>query len=380
MSTRNFIFFIVGFGVLASLLFFTFKDVCSQVPKEEPQKGTHGYRTWSGPTLVSFFHTGEKICIPEGWQAIDAVKEGKGWATYRLGKTGVMILSSAFIKTPPIQFENSSYKVSILYPANITTPELLSEYEKYVKNAFERVGKIFGDNVNNPSREHTVLVTVGLGTSFAERDSVYPDPSADTTYLILNPNRPRSEELFVHAVMHVYNKERNDLISYEKNQLPIPIEEWQEVEATWAETALRTNNEWRVSRLNYLYGVHTAIQIGNFSLIKEAPFNKEDEFKKIKKNIVTDNNSSYLDEQYSHYVLAPLLMVATEGLLQKNKTGTNVEQLLTKIHTEKNLNYFDEVKKLLPQDDENHLTKWMSGEELIPHDLIFTTADYYARK
>jgi hypothetical protein len=353
----------VGYAVWA--------NTCLAIPEKEPEMGSQGFRIWSGPTLKSFEHGGRKICIPEGWQAVGEIQSGKDWAKYESGMTGVVIRQSAFASTT-LEFQNSSYIVTVFYPGTERTP-LTERYLAAIKNAFERTGAVFGDSKKEPKPRHTVLLTPGIeGTTSGNGViAIYPDPSSTISIFVRSVDSIRGEELFIHAVTHLYNRFRKDLLVYQKNQSPIAAEDWQELEAVWAETAFRTSPQGRTQRLEYLYNVHIAVTTHDFTLITGEPFNNREAFDQIKPSVVLEKNFSYLDAQYGHYVLGALSMTAIDVLLQKYGTNTSVEKILLDLHTGKSKNFFTELEKILPSKEIENIKGWMFEGKPIPRELIF---------
>ncbi len=367
---------LIGIGVaalfaLAALYFLPLlSSNCLKIEDQKSVAGSQGYRIWSGETLKSFEHAGKRVCVPQGWQAVGATEEGTGWATFEKGMTGVLIRSDAFTSRV-IEPTQSSYSVTILYP--ITTDEKLVErYVGIIENAFDRVGRLFNDVPKDSRRPHTVLITAGI----TGNERIYPDPTANISIFMRTPEHPRAEELFIHAVTHLYNRHRIDLIGYEKLQAPFAEEDWQELEATWAETAF-TMSDLLEARVDYLYNVHTAVRTGDFSLITEPPFNDQTAFEKITENAVVKPGSPSLDYQYGHYILAPLSMFGVEGLLRQVDSKTDVEDILRKIHNGKANNFFDELKTLLTAEQMEHVRAWFEGEETVPKGLVDVALDYY---
>lgn len=362
---------VAGFG-------FLWATSCALIPSSENQNGSHGFRIWAGQTLMSFEHGIRPTCVPAGWEPAGATSAGPGWAKFQGGMTGVVIRSDAFASTT-MSFEKSAYRVTLVYPKSLDAA-LLPSFKAVVTNAFERTGAEFGDSASNEPRVHTVLITAGLGGDFYEADAVYPDPGPDVSYFILPPSSIRGEELFTHAVQHLYNRERPELDAYENNQAPFTRDNWQELEATWSETAFRLSNAGRRARLEYLYNVHTAVQTDNYALIQEPPFNDEAGFHKIQHTVLMNANSTYLDDQYGVYVLTPLATVATEGMLQSFHPDADLETIFTAIHTGEAKNFFDELAKYLPADALAKVKSWYFEGATVPKDLVFAGAAYYDKR
>lgn len=352
---------------------------CYKVPDHlKPVAGSQGYRIWSGDTLKSFDHQNRPVCVPQGWEAVGAIETGVGWAKFEKNLTGVLIRSDAFtLKT--IQPKQSSYRVDILYPV-ITEGHSVELYDAIIENAFNRVGKLFNDAPTELRSKHTVLITTGLaGNTYEDTTRVYPDPSARMSAFVRTPDNLRAEELFVHAVVHLYNRHQSGVLPYEKLQSPFAEEDWQEVEATWAETTFTISRQ-QESRIVYLYTIHTAVRTGNFSLIKEAPFNNQKAFEKIKQTAIVAPGSPNLDYQYGHYVLAPLSMLAIEGMLQQSHASTSVEKILTDMHAGNAGNFFNELSKVLSKEEVARARSWFEGRETIPSGLVYSAVTYYKNK
>lgn len=365
----------LGALLLVTILYWFFPlGGCYRVWNVISQEGSQGYRIWSGPTLKSFDHANKRICVPQGWEALDAVTLGKGWAEFEQGHTGVLIKVNAF-GTKEIQPKNSSYALEVVYP--LTEEKRLSEYVAMIENAYERMGELFNDTSTDESIPHTVLVTVGLaGDTRTNSTRVYPDPSKRLTLFVRSPDQARADELLLHAVAHLYNRFSSRNLDYQKAQTPLAEEDWQEMEATWAETAFAISN-WRSVRVDYLYNVHTAVRTGNFSLITEAPFNNKDAFQNIKQSVKVVDGSPNLDYQYGHYILAPLTMLGIDGLLLQYAPGMSVERILKDIHSSTNKNFFDVLKTVLPKTEYERALRFVNGSETIPREAIDRAVKYY---
>jgi hypothetical protein len=377
-NERSVLFVALGAGILGLVGgFIYFSTVCSPIGIQENQPGSQGFRVWTGPALTSFEHTGGRVCIPSGWIPLGDASHGTDWAKYENGKTGVVIHPEDFGKET-LAFEHSAYEVTLWYPK--TAPRIDVElYAAAVRNAFEQTGLLFGDSKDNKKIPHAVLVTSGM-PGLPEGVYVYPDPRANLTIYTRSADDIRGEELLTHAVMHVYNRERPDLDAYENNQAPLSAEDFQEMEAAWSETAFRISGPARAERLQYLYSVHEAVFARDFSKIKFEPFNNRAAWDAMQKpSVAMPKNASYLDIQYGHYVLAPLVMVGIEGLLQEYEKGTDMKQVLYAIHKDPSKNLLEELGKMLPSDEVTHVRAWMSGDELIPKKLIDRGGAYYGR-
>ena len=365
---------VVLFGLLSILLLAGVSQFsrgpCAPAPVQEAERGSHGYRLWLGSDLQSFEHRGERICIPDGWEAIGAQRVIDSWAQFPEGTTGVLIQTERF-QTKEFAFEHSSYRVTLLYPVATSESEL-QEYEHIVRNAFERVGALYPDA---RLARHTVIVTAGLGLSESEHDSIYPDPGPDVSYLALHPSQSRSEELFIHAIAHLHNRHRPDLTAYTLHQAPLSSGDFQELEASWTETAFEKSDDLRAARLAYLMNIHAAVMENDFSRIEEPPFDNHSDFLMIRPSAISTTSWTYLDDQYGYYVLAPLALTAIDTLLAPH--NVSVAELLTEIHKTRE-NFFARLREILSANDVARVERWLRGEERIPEHLIQEAVDQYS--
>lgn len=359
------------------LLFFVFIFLgnastfgCSEVAGQPPEKGSQGYRIWHGEDLVSFYHHNKTVCISDGWRPVGAAQVTSIGAQFETQKTGILIRSDAFserILDPDL----SSYRITLVYPKD-TPKEALDSIEHIVLRAFNNTGALFADP-RYESIEHTVLVTAGL-----DKKLIYPDPRSSVTVFVRDPSDTRAEELLIHAVMHLYNRFNSAYTSYQSHQTPIPSKDFQELEATWAETAFHSSSEARAARIAYLYNLHTAVTINDFTQITAPPFiNDKRAFDAIVPTVTPGNNASHFDRQYGHYVLGPLVMLATEGLLIERGADVDMRTLLFQLHTHKSRNFFDELSYHLTTEDIETIVSWMHEETILPRDLLERALDHY---
>lgn len=376
--SRRQIHIATSFSAVILLLFVLYTATpygCVHIQTPVSHMGSQGFRTWSGPSLWSFEHQGEKVCVPDTFKPLGETSSGIGYATFAKEKTGIFYVPSEFIEQT-IELPRSSYDVTLLYPKNISTQEL-EAYITTTRNAFERIGDLYGDSSTILRKRHTVLVTTGLPRTDGTNIPIYPDPRDTVTIYVQPPHSSRGEELFIHAISHLYNRYRPDFDDYLSMQSPIPPEEFQELEATWSEIAFRTSADGRLSRLRYLYSVHQAVINKDFTRIQSYPFNESREaFETIRGDLIAVHDSSFLSVQYSHYVLAPLIMVGIEGLLKDAQSPDTLKDILTHIH-QSNENMFEVLKKHLSDEDIATIFNWIHGKSGIEEELLFRGISVY---
>lgn len=340
-----------------------FAPDCFTIQERVPKEGSQGFQTWYGEDIKSFYHRDKKHCIPEGWRAVGATEVGGGWARFAPNRTGVMVAENtfdSFILTP----NNTHYSLFVLYPTQFSEAERL-RYARVIENAFMRVGTLFGDVNAYTPEQHTILITAGVADEL-----IYPDPRENLTIFVRELDDPRAEELFIHAVVHLYNRFAPRTTPYQQNQEPLTEGDIQEFEATWAEIAFHTTAQNRAKRVDYLYTVHSAVRTDSFEAILGPPFDDREAFMQINPRLPLSPNASELDIQYGHYILAPLIFVAIDGLLSERAAPVDVETILTRVHEGEANNFFTELNRYITDEDTAMVLGWIHDAEPIPPSLL----------
>lgn len=350
---------------------------CTTIGAVRAQMGSQGYRTWSGESFKTFLQLGNKVCVPVGWAPLGERAAGDGWVEFPDGVTGVLYKTDSFL-SKTITPAKSEYAVILIYPKDLPVLDV-ETYTELVESAFSNIGVLYGDTPKEIRQQHTVLVTAGLaGDTRTSETRVYPDPTLQRSFIVRNPGDLRGEELLVHAIIHLYNRHALSGTEYKALQQPFSEEEFEELEATWAEFALSTNLEGARLRLLYLYQVHTAVMTKNFELIPGPPFNDETGFTLLRPTVFVPENGSYLEYQYGHYILAPLVMAATDGLLQQSRSTKTVQDLLTEVHTT-NANFMSLVERELGAARAAEILSYARGEVQVPFQLIESAKRVYLK-
>jgi hypothetical protein len=354
---------------------------CVDIVFDGVKRGTQGFRVWKGHDLQSFDHHGKIICIPEEWEPVGEKEGGKGWAIFPSVQTGVIIRSAAF-KSKTQRFANTPFEVEIVWPRKYKWRER-DAMHAMIERSFEAVGPLYPRLPEELATPLTVLVTAGIvGDTRSYVNRLYPEPGPELAVVVRTPDQWRAHELFIHAVAHLYNRHRTYWLGEQEAKLPLPKADWEELVATWTETAFMPTHKGRMHRLSYVYSVHAAVRSGNFSRIKGPPFNDREAFKRIRQDVLVQPGAPNLDYQYGHYILAPLTMVATQGLLDKladrgTIERTSVERLLIETHEGKHDSYFAALERILPAEEMERIRDWMHGRETIPIALVNKGAEHY---
>lgn len=366
-----------GAALVGGVLFFTFSSSCRTIGSLRPVMGSQGYSVYTNDIFKSFEHAGRPVCIPDGWVPVGATRVEGTEAWYPVGKTGVLIRQDSFASRT-VRPDGSRYELTILYPLETKKDDIARTLD-LVTRTFSSTARLFDDIPKAERVPHTVLSTVGVaGDTVALDTRVYPDPSALLTIVMRAPETERAEGLVIHAAVHLYNRFALES-PYTDAQAPFSAEEFEELEATWAEVALSRTPGGAADRLMYLYRVHSAVVTQNYALTTEPPFTDADAFAEIVPTVFVRGSKNYLDYQYGHYVLLPLSLAAVDALLYERRTGLTVERILRDIHAGKRGNFMNVLSEVLPSKDYANVGRWLRGDAQVPIALIESAIRIYDR-
>ena len=229
------------FGVALLLSKPTQVASCTPIPLQEPETGNHGWLVWSNDSYKSFTPEQTGYCIEVGWEPVGATLDSAGNAVFPAESSGIYIKTSEFT-SKQLLLANNETSIRVLYPTHLA-PEEVAAYLKTITAVFTDVLTLYSDFETTNLSGHTVFITVGIaGDANDIETSVYPTPTKDLTVFGRNLNHRRGEELFIHAVMHLFNRHFTEGLAYQQNQAPVPAADWQELESSWAEIAFLSDD------------------------------------------------------------------------------------------------------------------------------------------
>lgn len=372
VKLRKLVFLLVILAV-TGVVFILTKDKpstsCTPIPQQEPETGNHGWLIWSNDFYKSFTPEQTGYCIETGWEPVGATIDPAGNALFPAESSGIFIKTTAFTSKPLLLADNKT-SIRVLYPTHLT-PQVVDEYLRTITAVFNGVSSLYTDFETSKLTGHTIMISVGIaGDANDIETSIYPTPTKDLTIFGRNLNHRRGEELFIHAVTHLFNRHYTEDLAYQENQDPIPASDWQEIEASWAEIIFLSDPDARTRRVQELYDIHKSVISGVFSPALEYPFNKKAVYDEVRrKSVILGTEPSYAEIQYSHYVLAPLALVSVDGLLEKRSASTSVQELIKTARTE-NKNFFILLQEYLSKDELAQVNSFIFGKEIIPYELL----------
>ncbi len=345
---------------------------CKELPEHRGKKGTQGWRTWSDEGLRAFDHKGAYHCVPQGWSPVGTLDHVGHRARWNKKQTAVLVADKVW--NVGARSYSTDFEVRLFWPKALGA-KLFEQTDALLAHAFEEIGRLFPPLPDALKSEHHVLVTAGHAGHTRSYDTrIYPEPGPDLSVVVRDPQQSRGHELTIHAIAHLHNRHR--VGRADGVAPPIPQKDWEELVATWTETAFIRSHRGRMKRLEYLYNVHTAVQTGDHDLITGPPFDDAERFWQITPNVVVAAGQPSIDMQYGHYILAPLAMVGTEGLLARaGVEDTMVEILRDTFHGSED--FFGEVEERLGPAGLATLEGWLHGGETIDADLVWAGAERY---
>jgi hypothetical protein len=276
-----------------------------------------------------------------------------------------------------IPTKKHDFAVRVVYPSSLDAQEL-PRYLAIITRAFDGVGDQYPNAQGGPI-PHTVLLSVGIAGDGHDFDtSIYPEPSLHLSVVVHNLDNPRTEELYLHAVAHLYNRYRTDLTAYKDHQAPLRAVDWEELEASWTEFVFRSSKEGLLRHVTELSRAYFNIMNNTFSDTAIYPFNSKDIFDAVRyKTAILPDDAKYPDEQFGHYILGPLTLLEVEGRLVEHGAPVHVKDIFIRMHRT-NENFFTVLSEYLPADEVTQVVNEVRGEEQLSPTLLERGAAYYS--
>lgn len=337
---------------------------------------SHGWNVWKGSTFQSFTHHGEWICVPKGWMPVGAEAETNSRARFSPLGDGVLVRADSF-SVRDVSTKKHDFLVRVVYPNSVDATQL-PEYLAIIARAFDGVGDQYPNATGAPTT-HTVLLSVGIaGDGHDFYTSIYPEPSLQRSVLVHNLDNPRTEELYLHAVAHLYNRYRTDLTAYKDHQTPLRKVDWEELEACWTEFAFRSSKDGLERHVAELSRVYFDILNNTFSDTDVYPFNNKEIFDAVQyKTAILPDDAKYPDDQFGHYVLGPLTLLSVEGRLVGHGAPVHVKDIFIRMHRT-NENFFAVLGEYLPADEVAQVVNEVRGTQALSPTLLQRGTAYYS--
>jgi hypothetical protein len=316
--------------------------------------------------------------MPEGWMAIgpeDTRREADGRTCVLFPRAqSVTFVDTAHFVSRTIHVEGVHFPIHLVW-RNIMTPEQEQYFTEVVERGFRLVSTLYPYGVpNHQLAPHTVMMTAGVigEDEGAPTRFVYPNVGENASYAYRWPSQ-RMEELLLHAVAHLYNRFRF-MYSYRPSMATLPFGEYQEYVASWVESRYIKSDSDRWRRALFLQRVHEGVSDPNIPLGREVGMFRRlgNERTPISANIYRHRSpAKELKKEYAHYVLAPLLLIALDGLLAESGKDVTVEEILRDVHTARyGVTYYGVIGLHLSAEQIIRYRRWEEGMETIPRTYI----------
>lgn len=237
----------------------------------------------------------------------------------------------------------------------------LAVVDSMILSTFEEVSRLFPLGFRRNQRtDHFVLVTVGMaGDGFAPETRLFPSPGPDLSVIFHNLDDPRGRELFIHTTTHLFNR-RRARPQVQPDERGLPRAEYQEMVATWAELAL-IDDARRAGRFEFLLQDYHAVLDEDPATTPVNPLLTPLSSWSGPIGLLPVTPPSFELSEFQHYVLAPLLMLAVDGLLQRSGAAPSLYDLLRELHAGAHPGLLTALAKHLSSNDLATVRGWLSG-------------------
>jgi len=339
---------------------------CIQPPAYTAQVTKHGHAHWADGRLIAFSHNGEDWSLPPGWVPVGADRVRGTCARFPLTQAAVLVLRDQF-RFRPIEIPQLQIRVWRVAPVEFDAARL-AIVDAMIASTFEAVADLFPLGLRRGQRaDHSVLVTVNLAGDGSQPEArLFPNPGTNLSVIFSNLDDPRGRELFIHTSTHLLNRRRARRQT-EPEERALPRAEYQEMVATWAELAL-IDDARRSERFDFLMQNYQAVMDGDIATTPSNPLLEPLSGWQGPIGLHGVEPMSFEVSEFQHYVLAPLLMLAVDGLLERAGATPSLLDLLREVHAGRHRGLLAALAKHLARTEVAMVRGWISGVR-VPEEL-----------
>jgi hypothetical protein len=344
-------------------------ETCFALPAHTPKVERHGQSHWSDQRLRVYSSIASGVAIPAGWIPIGGDRIDAGCAFFP-PKQAALFINPGFWQVESIESVETGLSLQLL-SLKTTPPEELASWREMVSEVYRDVSTLFPLGLLPDQKlPHVILVTAGIaGDGKRMSTRLFPDAGANLTSLFYNPGDGRGRDLFIHTTTHLFNKRRPrpEVLPREPD---LPKSEYREMVASWAEIAFNRDDDYVRKRVAMLMKQHVALTDNDpdtwpaLSFLREI--RSEDGPFGIPPNAPKGSKAA---REYAHYYLAPLILLAIDGLLVERGTVVSVRMTLRDIHAGNSTGLLASLPRIL-LGRSRQVRGWMDGTEQIPAELV----------
>jgi hypothetical protein len=365
-------------------------DTCRAMPPYEEANNKHARVNWQSDRIKAFVRpsAATRYVVPTGFRAIGtAAPTVNGCATFPKSHQSAVFLAKQSFRSTTIPLHSLGVTVEAIWPV-LWSDARVKAFLAMVRHGFTTIPSLFPRGLARPEiKRIAVLSTFGLAGHGRNRNQrLLPNVGPSLLVSWRDPTGPyagRTEELFLHAVAHLFNRYRARPENAHDSPL-LPRIEYQEAFASWAEVRFLRSNIARRWRMDRQIATHDAwmkpdgskpfprgtVYAANRDWIGKRRFPLGLRLKDIR-------NPIYQEVEYVHYILAPFVLLAAEGMLMGNSAAVDMDDILRSLHTKPNGDLLAELSKHLPAQDIEHLKTLMSGGERFEPELLLKAMRRY---
>jgi len=340
---------------------------CVPLPAHTPLATRHGNDHWSDDKLRVYSAMRSGVEIPVGWQAVGANQVVADCALFPPHQSVVFIKPEHW-RTETLKGAKAGLDIRRIALKSTSDADLAKMDTKIIET-FKNVASLFplGFKADQKALPHDILVTIGMaGDMKSDATRIYPAPGPNLSSLFYSLDNNRGTDLFIHAIAHFYNKQRART-EVAPNEADLPMVDYREFVASWAELAFNHNHKYVKKRVKFLKRQHVLLTDNDpdtwptYRAIKaiqavQGPF-----------GVPPTNHPAAIE--YTHYYLSPLILLGMDGLLASDAPDISVKMMLKEIHAGKSPGLLSSIEKYMPM-RARQIQTWMTGKKQIPLRLI----------
>ena len=339
---------------------------CVPISLHVPRAGGYGLERWSDDRLRVATNPRKAVIGPEYWVPVGAYrpkKKGERCILFPDGQSVVYINPESWVV--------SAYKVPALgihlvrfIPKSYGQDDI-KKADDLIQRIYAQVSYYFPAGLKNYMlQDQHVLVTAGIagdGTRKEERIFPYPGPHLAVIHTPLDDSY--TEEFLARQTAYLFNKMRPREETFKDDPLLL-APSWSDMVAGWIALSLTRDPAARERWVKFSYADHELLTDDDPDTWPEGRIYKNIDRSQGAFGMPPNSPKRGAAIRYANNVLGPLVMLATDGLLQEEGVDDTLTDYVRMIHLKKELTLPNVMQAVLSAKGYETFLQWMKGERI----------------
>jgi hypothetical protein len=338
-------------------------NTCVPLPVHVPRGGAFGMERWSDDKLIVTDNMRGRVKGPEYWVPVGSYRMTDPADRCVLFPDGQ---STVFIN--PAHWRVDAYPVpsvgiyAVRFIPKMFSDAQVDEVDALIQRSYAKVRSLFPLGLSDfMLQDHHVLVTTGIAGDGSRRENrIFVFPGPHLSGIMGEIGSPHNEQFFIRQAVYLFNKMRPREETFKDDALLVGTA-WSDMVGAWAAIALYDNPDVIRRQVDAHYANHAALtdddedtwpdprQYRGIDTLR-GPFGMPPH---------TPRRNAAI--RYAVNDLAPLIMIALDGLLAREGKTETMTDFVRMMNTKKELTLPKTMQVVLSPEGYEVFLSWLKG-------------------